>query len=531
MSKHSSRSIKGHLYFGDNLDVLHEYVRDESVDLIYLDPPFNSQAQYNVLFQTPKKDIESAQAQAFRDTWTWNEETEWAFKKIMETGGGSARFIEALRGALGESDMMAYLVMMAVRLEALHRKLKPTGSLFLHCDQTASHYLKVVLDGIFGPRRFLNEILWKRRVGMSSAVHDSNRFGVITDTILLYAKGPENKFHPQYNLKDPDYQRYIEQRFTYKDEATGRLFQPTSLVNPAYRPNLIYDYKGYKPAPNGWMITKEKMEQWDREGRLYFPKDKNGRIRRKSFADELRGMPIQNLWTDIPEINSQAQERLGYPTQKPLALLERIIACASDEGDVVLDPFCGCGTTIEAAEKSKRCWIGIDVAVHAVKVIEARLADLQEKTGREIAYRSEGTRRDQGGSHPFARFGDGLVGQADDGESGQPRRDLNLDIDGTRLDAFEGHGRDMLNHLCHPAGRSWWNFTLLTDQRKNIKRTKRNCVTGKTQASMGARVTFPAMRSGIFGRSLSPKTCGKRISSMSKPAVGIAMVSLAVLGP
>jgi site-specific DNA-methyltransferase (adenine-specific) len=384
----------GNLYFGDNLDVLHEYVADESVDLIYLDPPFNSQAQYNVLFQTPKKDVESAQAQAFRDTWTWNEETEWAFKKVMETGGGTARFIEALRGALGESDMMAYLVMMAVRLEALHRKLKPTGSLFLHCDQTASHYLKVVLDGIFGPRRFLNEILWKRRVGMSSAVHDSNRFGVMTDTILLYAKGPENKFHPQYNLDDPDYQRYIEERFTYKDEATGRLFQPTSLVNPAYRPNLIYDYKGYKPAPNGWMITKEKMELWDSEGRLYFPKDKNGRIRRKSFADELRGMPIQNLWTDIPEINSQAQERLGYPTQKPLALLERIIASASDEGDLVLDPFCGCGTTIEAAEKSKRRWIGIDVAVHAVKVIEARLADLEEKTGRPVIYHSEGMPRD-----------------------------------------------------------------------------------------------------------------------------------------
>jgi len=380
------------LYFGDNIELL-DQVPDGSVDLIYLDPPFNSQAQYNVLFQSPKEDVATAQAQAFRDTWTWGEEAEWSYKETMKLGGGTARFIDALRSALSESDMMAYLVMMAIRLQLLHRKLNKTGSLYLHCDQTASHYLKILLDGIFGPREFLNEIIWKRRVGMSSAIHDSNRFGVITDTILLYSRDGEQIFHPQYNRDDPDYQRYVDERFTYKDE-TGRLFQPTSLVNPAYRPNLIYPYKGFQPPPNGWMITKEKMEQWDSEGRLYFPKSRDGRIRRKSFADELRGMPIQNLWTDIPEINSQAQERLGYPTQKPLALLQRIISTSTNKGDIILDPFCGCGTTIEAAESLDRRWIGIDIAVHAVKVIEGRLSEMEKRIGRKVQFESEGMPRD-----------------------------------------------------------------------------------------------------------------------------------------
>jgi len=184
------------------------------------------------------------------------------------------------------------------------------------------------MDAVFGPHNFRNEITWKRRVGMSSAVHESNRFGICTDILLFYSKTDDALFSPQYNKDSPDYQEYIRERFTMKDE-NGRLFQGTSLVNPAFRPNLIYDYKGYKSPKNGWMISKEKMEQWDREGRIYFPKDQTGRLRRKSYADELKGMPVQNLWTDIPEINSQAQERLGYPTQKPEALLERIIKASS----------------------------------------------------------------------------------------------------------------------------------------------------------------------------------------------------------
>ncbi|MBM3552513.1 MAG: site-specific DNA-methyltransferase, partial [Alphaproteobacteria bacterium] len=358
--------MTNHLYYGDNLQILREHIKDDSIDLIYLDPPFNSQATYNVLFDTPSGQQSKAQIEAFEDTWHWHDATEHAFDEVMKSGNtDAAEMLHAMRSFLKENDMMAYLAMMAVRLLELHRVLKPTGALYLHCDPTASHYLKIMLDAIFGPKHFLNELTWKRRVGMSSAIHASNRFGICTDIILYYAKTDENIFNPQYNLNDPDYQRYIEERFTMIDE-NGRPFQATSLVNPAPRPNLRYEYKGYAPPPNGWMISKEKMEQWDSEGRIYFPKNKEGRLRRKSYADELRGMPIQNLWSDIPEINSQAQERLGYPTQKPLALLERIIAASSNEGDLILDPFCGCGTTIHAAQKLDRQWIGVDITHLAI---------------------------------------------------------------------------------------------------------------------------------------------------------------------
>lgn len=364
------------LFYGDNLIILREYIPDESVDLVYLDPPFNSNRSYNVLFRDESGVDSEAQIEAFEDTWHWNSAAEETYYYLVtEQPEHVTAMIGALRQFIGTNQMMAYLVMMAARLVELHRVLKPTGSLYLHCDPTASHYLKVVLDTIFGVENFRNEITWKRRVGMSSAVHDANRFGICTDIILFYAKTQTAKFAVQYNRDTPEYQEYIEERFTMIDES-GRRFQPTSLVNPAYRPNLIYEYKGYKPPENGWMITKEKMEQWDREGRLYFPKDKNGRLRRKSFADELKGMPIQNLWTDISEINSQAAERLGYPTQKPLALLERIVQASSNPGDIVLDPFAGCGTAIAAAQKLGRQWIGIDVTHLAIALQRYRLEQM-----------------------------------------------------------------------------------------------------------------------------------------------------------
>ncbi len=365
------------LLFGDNLKWLRDskIFPDASVDLVYLDPPFNSNADYNVLFREASGEASQAQFHAFTDTWIWADAAE-TYSEFVDDCPNTAvvEMMDALHDLLRNSPMMAYLAMMAPRLVELHRILKPTGSLYLHCDPTASHYLRVLLDGVFGAANFRNEIIWKRRVGMSSAVHESTCFGTCTDILLFYAKSDDTPFHPQYNLNDPDYQRYIEERFTSVDEK-GRRFQPTSLVNPARRPNLIYEYKGYKPPANGWMITREKMEQWDKEGRIYFPKDKNGRLRRKSFADELKGMPIQNLWTDVPELNSQSDERLGYPTQKPQALLERILEASSNKGDVILDPFCGCGTTIHAAQKLGRQWIGIDVTYLAINLIKRRLKD------------------------------------------------------------------------------------------------------------------------------------------------------------
>jgi site-specific DNA-methyltransferase (adenine-specific) len=387
------------LYYGDNLDVLRGCIDDESIDLIYLDPPFNSQSTYNVLFRSTAGEKSRAQIEAFEDTWHWGDEAELAFDGVMSSGNSdAAEMLRAMRSFLKENDMMAYLAMMAIRLTELHRALKPTGSIYLHCDPTASHYLKILMDAVFGAENFRNEITWKRRVGMSSAVHESNRFGTCTDIILFYAKTDHTPFSPQYNKDTHEYQEYIRTRFTMVDEQ-GRRFQPDNLTNPAYRPNLVYEYKGYKPPANGWAISKEKMEQWDKEGRLYFPPNKNSRIRRKRFVDELKGMPIQNLWTDIPEINSQAQERLGYPTQKPISLLERVITASSNEGDVVLDPFCGCGTAVHAAQKLKRQWVGIDITHLAISLIEKRLKDAFPG----IKYEVHGTPKDLEGARDLAR--------------------------------------------------------------------------------------------------------------------------------
>ena len=386
------------LYYGDNLAVLRNEIAPESVDLIYLDPPFNSQANYNVLFKSTSGEKSEAQIEAFGDTWHWGEHAEQAFDEVIHgSNTDAAELLRALRAFLKENDMMAYLAMMAPRLAELRRVLKPTGSLYLHCDSAASHYLKLLLDAVFGPTNFRNEIIWKRKLGMSSSVHKSNRFGICTDSILFYVKSEEALFAPQYNLDDPDYQQYVEEAFNMVDES-GRKFQADNLANPAPRPNLMYEYKGYKPPRNGWAISREKMEQWDREGRLYFPPNQSGRIRRKRFVDELRGMPIQNLWTDIQVISSHAAERLGYPTQKPLALLERIINASSKEGDTVLDPFCGCGTAVHAAQKLRRKWIGIDITHLAISLIEKRLKDAFPG----IEYVVHGTPKDLEGARALA---------------------------------------------------------------------------------------------------------------------------------
>ncbi len=362
------------LHYGDNLDVLRASVRDESVDLVYLDPPFNSNAGYNILFAPPKElrtaaDAEHAQIRAFEDTWHWNDSAEEAFDLVARSGNNRAfDLLNAMRSFLGENDMMAYLAMMAVRLIELHRVLKPTGSLYLHCDPTASHYLKLLLDGAFGPRFYRNEIIWKRTSAHGDAAAG---FGDVTDTILYFAKGERPTWNRQFV---PLSQAHVAAKYTGRD-SDGRRFTTRDLRSPSPRPNLTYAYKGYQPHPNGWSISKEKMAGFDRAGLLHFPSNADGRIRLKIYLDERKGLSLQNLWDDIPPINSRAQERLGYPTQKPVALLERIIAASSNEGDVVLDPFCGCGTAIHAAQKLGRRWIGIDVTHLAISLIEKRLKD------------------------------------------------------------------------------------------------------------------------------------------------------------
>ena len=366
--------MRNTLYYGDNLAVLREHVATASVDLCYLDPPFNSNRSYNVLFKEESGASSDAQIKAFDDTWHWPGAVDTYHELVTHTGGKVGEMVGALHSVLGGNQMMAYLVMMAARLVEMHRVLKPTGSLYLHCDPTASHYLKVVLDTIFSARNFRNEIVWKRRTGSSSSVHQSNKFGAITDSILFYAKSELPVLTTQYTMNAEGYDRYIAEKFTHVDE-NGRRYRLDNLANPALRPNLIYDYKGYKPPRNGWAISREKMEQWDKDGKLAFPRKPDGRIQRKRYLDELKGKPVQSLWDDIDPVGAHDAERLGYPTQKPVALLERIISASSNPGDVVLDPFCGCGTTVIAAQKLDRTWLGIDITHLSTSLLKSRLFD------------------------------------------------------------------------------------------------------------------------------------------------------------
>lgn len=363
------------LWFGDNLAILREEIATESVDLVYLDPPFNSQANYNVLFRTPEDDAASAQVEAFRDTWTWGQEAEWAFEEIMRIGGGVAPIIHALRSALGESDMMAYLVMMAQRLHELRRVLKPTGCLYLHCDPTASHYLKLILDAAFGAKNFRNEVIWKRTSSHNDASQGLSRFGRVHDVILFFGRERSGT----WNIQFAGYtEAYKKQHYSNIDPSSGRRYKTSDLTAAKPGGDVSYDWKGVTP-PSGryWAYSRANMQRFDDAGLLHYSRG-SGMPRLKQFLDEMPGVPMGDLWDDIPPLNSQARERLGYPTQKPVALLDRILRASSNPGDTVLDPFCGCGTTVAAAQASER-WIGIDVAYHAIRVIEDRLADMPGK--------------------------------------------------------------------------------------------------------------------------------------------------------
>ena len=354
------------LYYGDNLDVLRRHVADESVDLVYLDPPFNSNASYNVLFAERDGTQAASQIKAFEDTWKWDEEAARAFESVVEAGGKTSQALQAFRTFLGESDMMAYLAMMAPRLVELRRVLKPTGSLYLHCDPTASHYLKMLLDAIFGALNFRGEIIWKR----VTAHNDAKRWSPVADTIFYYGKTSEVTWNPPYVEHDAG---YVTDKYKHEDQR-GR-FMLDNMTSPNPRPNMMYEWKGHKSPPKGWRYSKETMAKLDADARIWYPDDKEKRPRIKKYLHESEGQLIGSVWTDIPPINSQAQERLGYPTQKPEALLDRIVAASSNAGDVVLDPFCGCGTTIASAQRLSRRWIGIDITNLAITLIRSRLTD------------------------------------------------------------------------------------------------------------------------------------------------------------
>lgn len=384
------------LHYGDNLEVLREKVADESVDLIYLDPPFNSQRNYNLLFKQVKGDAAPAQIMAFEDTWQWSPKL---YNEFMEDTRNAKLFdlVDALYKILGDSEMMAYVVMMAPRVLELHRKLKPTGSLYLHCDPVASHYLKIMLDTVFGPANFRNEIIWKRTTAKALA---SIRLPRNHDVVLNYAKTIDQAYWDEtavfqaYDHDDLDAKTAA--KYSLRDKE-GRRYQLTDLTNPnPNRPNLTYEFLGITKV---WRWTRERMQAAYDRGLVIQPRP--GAVPRyKRYLDEQRGKPLDDVWIDIPPINSQSKERRGYPTQKPLTLLERVIEASTKEGDVVLDPFCGCGTAVVAAQRMGRKWIGIDVTYLAIAEIVYRLSTETEAV-RDVDYKLIGAPRDEMSARKF----------------------------------------------------------------------------------------------------------------------------------
>ena len=340
------------LIWGDNLLAMQALLAQGyagKIDLIYIDPPFLSSADYSFQLSIEGKQVYKEpniiERLAYTDTW--------------------------------EGGIDSFLDMMYPRLQLMKRLLSENGSIYIHLDWHVSHYIKTIADEVFGIDNFVNEIIWKRRGG---ALNNFRSYGSATDTIFLYRKTDNFTFNPLKTKDSEEVQEYIKQRFVY-DDGDGRLYSRDPVTNPSSNPSpsLIYEYKGHQPPAKGWAFAKETMEQWDKQGKLYFPPDKSQRIRRKTFLDEYEGQPIQNLWADIYVINSQAVEHLGYPTQKPESLLERIIKASSNEGDLVADFFCGSGTTMAVADRLNRRWIGCNLDKVGIQVSRNRLVNQQSQ--------------------------------------------------------------------------------------------------------------------------------------------------------
>jgi site-specific DNA-methyltransferase (adenine-specific) len=464
-------SDKNLLLYGDNLDFLRDAAQfpATSVDMIYLDPPFNSNATYNVLFKEVTGQPSAAQIKAFDDTWTWDAKAAQEEAELLAdpyTPSKLAALISTLHAFLGPSAMLAYLVRMALRLVHLRRVLRDTGSLYLHCDPTASHYLKLVLDAIFGPQNFLNEITWKRTHAHGSA----KRFGPIHDTLLFYAASDKYVWTSPLIPHDP---AYVAKHFKQIDDKTKKRFQPITLTGSGVRYGESgKSWKGVDPTrvDRHWAIPGEIMECYnltgetvqdrldalDSAGLIYWPKDGEGTPRLKWYADDLKGMALPDVWADIPPISANAAERLGYPTQKPLALLKRVILASSRPGDTILDPFCGCGTAIDAVEtlnrechdKAPRRWIGIDITHLAINLIKYRLTRFDPPARYEV----HGEPADEAGaaqlfkddSYQFQFWACGVVGARPAGSSvttpKKGKRGADRGIDGARYFADDNTG-------------------------------------------------------------------------------------------
>lgn len=408
------------------------YIQDESIDLVYLDPPFKSNQDYNVLFSEKNGSFSKSQIKVFGDTWHWTIEAEETYQELVMGGGRVSDVIQSFRILLGENDMMAYLSMMAIRLQQLHRVLKPTGSIYLHCDPTASHYLKLLMDAVFEPTNFRNEIIW-RRTGNNKS---NKRFGPLHQTILFYAKSESTSFYPQMNPYTKD---YIEKFFINKDDRGD--YQSVILTGPGIRNGESgLQWRNYNPTKSGrhwqpasYLYTKyreltdedlsdftllDRLDKLDEVGLIHWGKSKTSFPRYKFYLSDAPGIPLQDIWAyqpgtegciyenpdigidqDVKWLMSMSKERLDYPTQKPEGLLRRIINSSSVEGQVVLDPFCGCGTTISVAQQLNRKWIGIDITHLAIALIKHRLNDAY---GNEVSYKVIGEPCDISGAKTLA---------------------------------------------------------------------------------------------------------------------------------
>ncbi|HUR26493.1 MAG TPA: DNA methyltransferase [Candidatus Thermoplasmatota archaeon] len=379
--------MRNTLYYGDNLDVMRRHLKDESVDLVYLDPPFNSNQDYNVLFKGKDGTDAAAQIKAFEDTWTWDRNTRLQYEELSAAGGAVGKLMDAFLDFLQTSDMMAYLTMMAPRLVELRRVMKPTASIYLHCDPTASHYLKLLMDAVFGPQNFRNEVIWKR-----SSAHTAKKFAPVHDVLLFYTKDEQWTWNPSFQ---PLPQETIDQWYNNVEDGTGRKYNRADLTAAGTRTGSSgAAWRGIDPTAKGrhWAIpgfareacgiedgmdSLQALDLLDKAGRLHWPKKEGGMPMFKRYLDEAKGIPLLDVISDITPLNNVDAERLGYPTQKPEALLERIINASSPAGGLVLDPFCGCGTAVAVAQRLNRKWIGIDITHLAISLMKHRLSGFE----------------------------------------------------------------------------------------------------------------------------------------------------------
>jgi site-specific DNA-methyltransferase (adenine-specific) len=524
--------------YGDNLEILRHEIAAESVDLVYLDPPFNSQANYNVLFKAPSGEQARAQIEAFEDTWHWNETAERAFDEVLHgDNSAAAQMLHAMRSFLGENDMMAYLAMMAVRLIELHRVLKPTGSLYLHCDPKASHYLKILLDAVFGKRVFVNEIVWKRTTAHSS----SKRYAPIHDIILYFNKSQVRTWNePRIEYEEA----YLDRYYKY-DDGDGRLYWRADITGAGIRTgDSGLPWRGRDPSKinRHWalpeqvladligseesskMTPQDKLDVLDANRLIYWPKGV-GMPQYKRYRDQLKGRAVGDIWDDIDRINPVGGERLGYPTQKPVSLLERIVRASSNPGDVVLDPFCGCGTAVHAAQKLGREWIGIDVTHLAISLIEKRLTDAfpgitfeVHGTPKDLASARDLAFRDK---YQFQWWAVSLVGAV---PFGGKKKGADTGIDG--IVWFKPDGRTSEKAIVSVKGGEKVGVGMIKDLIATVNREKAKIGLLVTLAEPGRPMRSEALTAGFYEPPMSEKvpkiqilTIQELIEQGRKPAI------------